>query len=284
MLPSPNVSCADSRPAKLPTPGLNQAPLAVIWEVTRISQYCGVEAAGWGLTYEPSELWHDQSKLRGMIANHGPFLGKSLPHASDPRAWAIAMDSFQSPTKAVTLSADLIYHFGKTGPLFELRLNPLKLELGHRLSRRFGADRLIEIAMPSPTSFKDRPAAFKNDESYAEDFMQWITRRPHYFLGRFWAPYFMRDFKKTTQSKEGPKTQYLERVHMFATDGNHFQLPYTRGGIPSSIMALTPSIRTKMKLSGLLDWAIGFQHSAAQPVTKLSSRIALSEFVVPSIL
>ncbi|PNY29791.1 RNA-dependent RNA polymerase 1 [Tolypocladium capitatum] len=262
---------------KLPIHGLNEAPLAVIWEVTRIAQHCGVEPSDWDLAYEPSESWHDQFKLRGRLANHGPFLGKGLPHASEPQAWALALNSFQSQTKAVTLSADLVYRSDDTGPFFELRLNPLKLELGHRLNRRFGADRFIEITMPSPTSAKDRPTGVKDDKNHADKITRWLASgKPHYFLGRSWVSYFIRRFKKTIQSNGQPKTLYLERVYMFAADGNNFRVPYTRGGIPPPEEALTPSIRTKLKLSGLLEWAYRIQHNATQPITKLFSRMALS--------
>lgn len=137
--------------------------------------------------------------------------------------------------------------------------------------------------MPSPTSSKDQPAAAKDDKNYADKFIRWLTGKPHYFLGRFWVPYFIRKFKKTIQSNEGPKHLYQERVYLFASDGNHFRMPYTRGGIPPPEEALTPGIRTKLKLSGLLDWAIAIRHelNAAQPVTKLFSRIALSKSAVP---
>lgn len=71
-------------------------------------------------------------------------------------------------------------------------------------------------------------------------------------------------------------TLYQRRVYFFATNGNNFRMPYTRGSIPPPEEALTPNTRTQLKLSGLLEWAIRLQHNAKQPVSKLFSRLALS--------
>lgn len=117
---------------RFPSPGLNEAPLAVVWEVTRVAQHCGVEAADLGLTYRPNEpLWHNQSRLRAMLAKHGSLHGKDLPLASDQQAWTAALDAFQLKSRAVILSAELVYRPGGHGLLFHLWLNPLTLSLGH---------------------------------------------------------------------------------------------------------------------------------------------------------
>ncbi|KAM4057214.1 RNA dependent RNA polymerase domain-containing protein [Hirsutella rhossiliensis] len=260
---------------KQPVPGLNEAPLAVIWEVTRFLQHCGVGAAEYELTYEPNQQWHNQTSLRAMHVNQGPFCGKGLPVRSEEQAYTLALDGFQSDVKAVTLSAELVPRSSDTGSFYEFRLNPLRLELGHRLNRRFGADRFLEIVMPSPLSSQEELASYKQNTNCAERIIRWLTASTHYFLGRHWTPFFTREFKKTCQSAAG-KSQYLQRVYFFASDGNIFRMPDPRSGVPPLQEARTPNRRSKMPLHRLLDWAIEIQRNSKKPIPKLFARLALS--------
>ncbi|PNP54039.1 hypothetical protein THARTR1_05246 [Trichoderma harzianum] len=242
---------------KLPIPALTHAPLAVIWEVTRAALHCKVSLDQFDLVYKPNDSWHDQNSMRDAISNHHLFHGKSLPPSSDPVAWHTALGDFQTKVKAVTLSADLVYNQDSTGPLYSLQLHPLKLELGHRLARRFGADRFLEITIPSlsGSAEEEPPSILKKDPKSLEKIVDWLTKPDHYFLGRTWKPFFVRTVK-------GKKISGTTR-----TDG-----------ISPLAEALETKARTKMKLSGLLKWAIGIdnERNSEQPVTKLFSRLALS--------
>ncbi|KAL7911342.1 RNA dependent RNA polymerase domain-containing protein [Trichoderma velutinum] len=263
---------------KLPIPALTHAPLAVIWEITRAALHCNVSLEQFDLLYEPNDSWHDQSNLRDAIANHHLFHGKSLPPSSDPVAWQTALGDFQTKVKTVALSADLVYNQDSTGPLYNLRLHPLKLELGHRLSRRFGADRFLEIIIPSPSrSIDEDPSILKEDPRSLEKIVDWLTKPEHYFLGRTWKPFFVRPVKGKKMSGTNRNTP-TERVFFFACDANTFRSLSTADGISPLEEALETKRRTKMKLSGLLKWAIGIddEQNSEQPVTKLFSRLALS--------
>ncbi|KAK4083650.1 uncharacterized protein Triagg1_1312 [Trichoderma aggressivum f. europaeum] len=262
---------------KLPIPALTHAPLAVIWEVTRAALYCKVSLDQFDLLYEPNDSWHDQSSLRDAISNHHLFRGKSLPPSGDPVAWHTALGDFQTKVKTVTLSADLVYNQDSTGPLYSLRLHPLKLELGHRLARRFGADRFLEITIPSPSASTDEdPTVLKEDPRSLEKIVDWLTKPEHYFLGRTWKPFFVRNVKGKKISGTNRNTS-VERVYFFACDANNFR-PSAPDGISPLAEALETKARTKMKLSGLLKWAVDIdnERNSEQPVTKLFSRLALS--------
>ncbi|KAJ4860710.1 RNA dependent RNA polymerase domain-containing protein [Trichoderma breve] len=264
---------------KLPIPALTHAPLAVIWEITRAALHCKVSLDQFDLLYEPNDSWHDQSSLRDTISNHHLFHGKSLPPSSDPVAWHTALGDFQTKFKTVTLSADLVYNQDSTGPLYSLQLHPLKLELGHRLARRFGADRFLEITIPSPSgsgSADEEPDVLKKDPKSLEKIVDWLTKPEHYFLGRTWRPFFVRNVKGKKISGTNRNTA-VDRVYFFACDANNFR-PSAAGGISPLAEALETKARTKMKLSGLLKWAIGIdnERNSEQPVTKLFSRLALS--------
>ncbi|KAM0252534.1 hypothetical protein ACHAQJ_007666 [Trichoderma viride] len=260
---------------KLPHPELTEAPLAVIWEITRAALHCNVSLDQFDLLYESNDEWHSQSSLRDTISKHSLFSGKSLPQSNDSAAWKTAIGDFQPKAKTFTLSAELVYNQDSNRPLYSLRLHPLKLELGHRLARRFGADRFLEITLPPASD--DKPKILKEDEGSLKKIVDWLTNSCHYFLGRSWKPFFVRrvKLKKTSGTN---KSIFVDRVYLFACDGNNFRNPNTPDDIPPLQEALEIGSRTKLKLSGLLRWAIGIDNecNSKQPVTKLFSRLALS--------
>ncbi|EGR45650.1 uncharacterized protein TRIREDRAFT_67742, partial [Trichoderma reesei QM6a] len=262
--------------AKLPHPELTQAPLAVIWEITRAALHCKVSLEQFDLLYEPNDSWHDQTNLREIVSRHPLFHGKSLPPASDSAAWRTAMTDFQTKVKTATLTAELVYN-QDGGPLYSLRLQPLRLELGHRLARRFGADRFLEILIPSPSSSSDEDPKVLKEAKSLEKIVEWLTKSRHYFLGRSWKPFYVRGVK----GKKIPATTRStpqDRVYLFACDGNNFRSPSIADGIPPLEEALEIKRRTKMKLSGLLKWAVAIdkERNSQQPIAKLFSRLALS--------
>lgn len=83
--------------------------------------------------------------------------------------------------------------------------------------------------------------------------------------------------KKGSGANKGPPP---ERLYLFAYDGDYFRIPNTPDGIPLLQEAHEINNRKKMKISDLLRWAISIDNgrNGEQPVTKLFSRIALSEF------
>ncbi|KPM38208.1 hypothetical protein AK830_g8376 [Neonectria ditissima] len=264
---------------KFPLRGLNHAPFIVIWEITRAAIHCGVDLAEWDLDYNTT--WHDQTKFRGRLASHPLFVGKGLPPSCDASSWAAGLSSFTAHDKTVTLSAELVYSPQETGPFFHLKLQPPRLELGHRLGRRFGADRFMEVILPSPTSEREVPLLVKQDENGPEQIIKWLAGDPHYFVGRTWVPFFTRDARKTVKDPQPThlnKTRNVlqERVYFFAIDGNTFRLPEANAQFPPPQEASTLSARTKMRRYDLLNWAVSIQNNAHQPVPKLFSRLALS--------
>ncbi|KAK7427208.1 hypothetical protein QQZ08_006321 [Neonectria magnoliae] len=264
---------------KFPLYGLNQAPFIIIWEVTRAAIHCDADLAGWDLDYNSS--WHDQAKFRGKLASHPLFVGKGLPPSCDASSWAAGLGTFSAHDKTVTLSAELVYSPHETGPFFHLKLQPPRLELGHRLSRRFGADRFMEVILPSPTSEKDVPPLAKQDNG-PEKIIKWLAGDPHYFMGRTWVPFFTRDARKTvkdprsTHPSKATRNILQERVYFFAIDGNAFRLPEAEAQFPPPQEAEALSSRTKMTRYDLLNWAVNIRNNAHQPVPKLFSRLALS--------
>lgn len=249
----------------------------MIWEVTRAALHCGVALDECDLGYASQDGWNDQQKLRTRIGRHCQFQGKDLPPKSDGNAWKAAFDTYQDGNKAVTLSMQFAYNKDKNGPLYDVTLDPLSLKLGHRIGRRFGHDRFLEVSIPSPGT-KDSPTGFQ-DENGLKDIVQWLNRENHLFLGRTWVPFFVRDIKKAGGEKAQADKKFLKKIHFFACDGTGFHPHLVRGGVPEGQDALTPSNRTTMELWQLLEWAIGIKQNSDQVVPKLFSRLSLSKFL-----
>ncbi|KAM0345777.1 hypothetical protein ACHAPU_006130 [Fusarium lateritium] len=270
---------------KFPIPGLNHAPLIVLWELTRAALHCRVDLSEWDVEYKHDDSWRDQAKFRGQIFRHRLFLGQGLPPACDRVVWDAAFESFTSQDKTIVLAAEFVVNTDNSGPLYRLKLQPPRLELGHRLARRFGADRFMEIIMPSPTS-RDAPEIIKQDAQGADKVIRWLTDNLHYFVGRHWAPFYNREAKRTAKDPRPPHktiTIMQERVYFFATDGNNFRPPENQ--FPLQEEAKSPEYRTKMRRSDLLNWAIDIEGNALQSVPKLFSRLALSlSKTVPTIV
>ncbi|RGP62108.1 hypothetical protein FLONG3_10335 [Fusarium longipes] len=261
---------------KFPIPGLNQAPLIILWELTRAALHCRVDLSEWDLEYKPDQSWHDQTNFRNLIFRHRLFIGAGLPPPCDRAVWNAALGSFASNDKTVVLSAEFIANTEDTVPLYRLKLQPPRLELGHRLARRFGADRFMEVIMPSPTT-RDASDAIRKDEQGVDKVIGWLNDNLHYFLGRSWSPFYNRAVRKSVKDPRPPHkpiTIAQERVYFFATDGNNFRLPESQ--FPPLEEATSLGYRTKMRRSDLLKWAINVEENALQPVPKLFSRLALS--------
>lgn len=263
----------------LPT-HLQAAPLAVRWEIMRVSLHCGVAPGDLALQYHKD--MNSQTNLWNELRRCSAFGGKVFPEKSRPEAWKAAMsDHFRSTDRIVVLSASLTVNEAKDGPLFNLSLQPLKMELPHRLDRRFGSDRFLELIIPSLYS-KSIKALSKGSEATITDAIHdWLVKGSHILLGRVWKSFCT---KQTTARKIyrddtlRPETITIpqERVYFFAEDGNDFLR--TELMRPVSPKYETTNGHTQMGREQLLDWLLQIQRNKQnqkQSVYKLFSRITL---------
>ncbi|KAI1376759.1 RNA dependent RNA polymerase-domain-containing protein [Hypoxylon crocopeplum] len=251
----------------------DRAPFVVRWEILRIALHCGIQMDDLRIDYDPS--WTDQKTLWARLQALPVFQGKSFPERSRPEAWTAALnDKFTTTDQVVVLTCSLTANTSRTGPLFALRLSPLKLDLSHRLSRRFGSDRFLEVIIPSMGS-----QDVKNlGESTVESIQRWLVNDSHVLLGRVWTSFFMKPSlpKKINNSNTlGPQSKiiYQERIYLFAEDGNDFHRPkaedrWSPKGEPVGM-------HTKMGRGSLIDWLLQVPNNQKQPILKLFSRIAL---------
>ncbi|KAI1094426.1 RNA dependent RNA polymerase-domain-containing protein [Rostrohypoxylon terebratum] len=251
----------------------DRAPFAVRWEILRIALHCGIQMEDLRIDYDPS--WTDQLIMWRRLQALPLFQGKNFPERSPPNAWTAALnDEFKNANQVVVLTASLSTNTSKTGPLFTLRLSPLRLDLPHRLSRRFGSDRFLELIVPSMNS---QDLKFLGD-SGIESVQRWLVNESHVFLGRIWTSFFLKPAlpKKITNDNAfvpQTKTIYQERIYLFAEDGNEFH----RLGSEDlwSLKGESVGMHTQMGRGSLIDWLLQVPNNQSQSVLKLFSRIAL---------
>ncbi|KAI0147187.1 hypothetical protein GGR57DRAFT_262590 [Xylariaceae sp. FL1272] len=258
----------------LPT-RLQRAPLAVRWEIMRVALHCDIAMDDLRIEWDTSlsdlkKLW---DRLRELIPE-----GKTLPVETRPDVWSVAMQGdFNSTDAVVVLTASLAPNTSKTGPVFTLRLQPLKLQLPHRLDRRFGSDRFMELIMPSSYS---REMARLGKPAW-DSIHRWLVRDSHVFLGRVWTSFYTKpaDPKKVkrddTLLPEAVTTIMQERVYLFAENGNDFLLGDSRAALSLPRKSEPSARHTRMGRKDLLDWLLQIPQNQSQSVCKLFSRILL---------
>jgi hypothetical protein len=192
--------------------------------------------------------------------------------------WSVALKEDNYNVRGVLQSASLLYdHSSRPSSLFQFRLNPLKLELTHRLDRRFGPGRFLEIDIPDLLDHQ-RPKILKDlgDEGKAA-VLEWLVDGDHQILGRTWKPFFTKPSEKKTSKDKAKKKSPSEqdsgpasRLTFFAVDGQDF-LP--SDGLLDRISILHPL--TKISIAILLHYILSVEKNEWQSYLKLFSRISI---------
>ncbi|KAG6011752.1 hypothetical protein E4U54_007929 [Claviceps lovelessii] len=250
----------------------NNAPLPVVWDITRYALHCGVKLDDIDIPYGDPKRWLHQATLRELLSQHEAFQGKHLPEPTSQKDWGNALDPSLSQHGAVRYSGELVPNQDVDGPLFTLKLNPPRTQSSHRLTRRFGCDRFLEISMPSMTDVKRATAC--PDDSIAE----WWIKGDHYFLGRQWSTFFCKkdDAKSKKRRGAGGSLNFSWYTFtLFACNGDSFRTS-PRGLLPPHEDARVLDRRVRVSLSEMIGWAIGDLKTTDQQVAKLFSRISLN--------
>ncbi|KAF6823418.1 RNA-dependent RNA polymerase [Colletotrichum plurivorum] len=254
-------------------PWLNRAPFAIAWEVTRIALHCGVDLGEIEMSYQPD--WYNYPNLRKSLFEHPLLAQKSFPERPNADAWTAALSGFKSPRgQSVVFTASLEQSKNiKSGPIFTLAMQPVALDQGCRLHRKFGSDRFFEILMPSPNCWEEPIKAPEKREQVT----RWLSTRLHYLAGRRWRAFYARDAGHKTPPKTvalgpDPKPIFRERVSLFAEQGNNF-LASTAN--PKATLDSSGDVRVKLEVRHMLDWLLQLDDNEDQPFLKLFARIQL---------
>ncbi|KAK4649820.1 hypothetical protein QC762_704790 [Podospora pseudocomata] len=262
---------------------LADAPLAVAWEVTRILHHCNVDPEHESLVYLPEWATSDITDIRSSLYRLDIFRGKTFPERPPSDVFAAALNNFELNGSIVLMSISLDFNpdKDKQAPLFFVDMKPLRLDQGCRLTRRFGADRFLEVLLSSPTA-SSAPDLIKNAEPHgAEEVIKWLTSSAHSLVGRHWRAFFAKDagFRRPIKEyslapEEKTKIVSKERLHFFAETGTNFQRAKALTVPPLN----EPMGRhTDCTVSQMLNWLLNLDEpkNQSQPHLKLFSRIQL---------
>lgn len=173
----------------------------------------------------------------------------------------------------MVFSASLNFNSKESSCFFKLKLDPLKLDKSHRLGRRFGHDRFLEVSLPLLSETGDIPEALKTERG-PEIIYQWLVSNSHMLAGRSWQPFFVKpkEKKKRNQGTIIKDLEELEasfQLYFFATDGVGFIHEQPTNPWPSIGHAVMP-------LTRLLDQIRPTKENENQSYLKLFARISLS--------
>lgn len=189
---------------------------------------------------------------------------------SDPRAWRIAIEgdqSFLADNEAVVLTSVMHPTHSKTDSTMRLELHPLTREQSSRLFRRYGADRFLEVRMPSLEGWQLGDVE--------EDVARWLTDGEHSFLERHWSAFYVRDRPMKVDGLEEGKAVFYDRILFFAESGRGIAERRRRS---ARLRQENSSLdRMACSRSDMLDWLLNWKNNGAQSYLKLFHRVALGK-------
>ncbi|KAF4417691.1 putative RNA-dependent RNA polymerase SHL2 [Colletotrichum fructicola Nara gc5] len=252
---------------------LTRAPFAVAWEVTRIALHCGVVLDNLAMSCD--ETWSDYDIMCRALREHPSFATKVFPGRPAPDAWAAGLRGFESLQRQhVTFAASLVQTKNvRSGPIFSLVMKPAVLDKGCRLYRRFGPDRFLSLATPSPSSW----TAPINDPDKSEEVIRWLSSCSHRLAGRQWRAFYARDSgRKVPQASVllGPQPKAISQTTLtyFAEDGSDFAAACSPFPWPRHVSG---EPRQKLEVREMLDWLLQLDRNEDQLYLKLFARIQL---------
>ena len=190
------------------------------------------------LDYE--ELW---SHLQQCPA----LQNKRFPERCNKDVWNAAMADCSRGYRAVVFTGTLSYTSpDSTASLLQFRLEPMRFDDSHRLGRRFGHDRFLELDFPH-LSGKNVPGIVKKLGKQGQWLLvTWLVDGVHQAFGRTWKPFHLKPKERRNRKREGRDDEFDtgHRIHLFAVDGHGFE---------SISNPLNSSSREKISIERLLD-------------------------------
>lgn len=235
-----------------------------------------------GLQVRDTQKLLDYNTLWQFLKGLPQLQGKPFPEECAPKAWASSVAKWtDGKFEGVVMSASLKFSPSKSGPLFRIQLKPLTTDRTHRLGRRFGNDRFLEVTFPNLTNFQPRG---KTDdlEMGRKEIIDWIRGHGHEFMGIEWHAFGLKDARskkiinniELKKASDDAESKATHQVFFFAVDGIGFQTSQTPPVVGEDLRH-----HTRFDVKGLLRWLIPFhlESNGRQPYLKLFSRISLGE-------
>ena len=152
--------------------------------------------------------------------------------------------------------------------------------MSHRLSRHFGGDRFLVLAIPDLSKDTLPPFLKAHIESSREAFVKWLVNTKHELLGRMWRAFYIRpeDSKKAQKTVRDPNDTKF-RIYLFAIDGQGFSQArfYTRDRIPGEVDNRESPLleRSRVSLGEMIEWFMPFGKNQSQQSLKFFARLQL---------
>ena len=209
---------------------------------------------------------------------------KPFPERVGKETWAAANDDkFRQRDRGITMTGSLRYTNSPLGPLFKFQLEPLKLEKTHRLSRRFGCDRFMEIDIPCLTGGRQLPKIMEELGLRAKTILiEWLASLPP-IMSRYWVAFCTkskdRKQKKERQlsSKHDVESELTDRVFYFAIDGDDFrEIVDNTGQKVTPAISETVNTHSTWSIHDLLNWLRPIHENKNEPTHKLYARTSLA--------
>lgn len=196
-----------------------------------------------------------------------------FPEKCGAEVWKSAIDDKVRAGNSVVLAGNLLFGTDLE-PVISLRLEPLKLDRSHRLGRRLGHDRFLEICMPSLTDKKVLKSLGKVGPRLGEIFYDWLVDSNHCLLGRDWQPFCVKPRERSKSKKDVAESTEAEasfRVYFFAVNGLGFRSNKDHG-------TRATEGRYPISISKLLNIVRPTEENTHQSYLKLFSRTTLGNF------
>ncbi|TGO86866.1 hypothetical protein BPOR_0271g00100 [Botrytis porri] len=250
---------------------LKKAPFFVSYEITRVFLLLEVSMTEFTLPY--TKEWEQYDKLWNMLKALPVLQDKKFPERCGANVWDVAVKGYIRGFNGVVFTAALLENKKESGPLLSFQLKPMRLDLTHRLERRFGSDRFFEIAIPDLASRRKGSALAKVDPDAWDTLKSWLVNGDHQILGRTYKLYFVkcgeRKKKSTLKSDSEEDSSALPyRAFLFATEGYGF-VKGSRTRNPA------PNVPVCMTVEELLNCIRPTSENDYQPYMKLFARTAL---------
>lgn len=193
------------------------------WEIYRIASH---------INMAPQELLQEVEKKCGTIRpTYDQFWSaakdisgkqdKTLPSKSDSRLWTEAKDLYATDDgRTASFSLKLDYAEKAGHDLWVATLNPINIDKGNRIHRKFGSDRHLVVSLnyfnkgSLPQWARDQ-RKFEPDAVFAA-ISKWLSLDEHHIAGRLWRAFYLEQEKtqnKLRRVKEGAR----QKLHLFAT-------------------------------------------------------------------
>ncbi|RDL40876.1 uncharacterized protein BP5553_00855 [Venustampulla echinocandica] len=233
---------------KLPA-SLRLMSLNIVYEITRIFLHAEVPILN--VEFSSDDHLNDYDALWQFLKSHPMLKDRPFPERSSKEAWEAAATGYRKGGLGVVLGGSLEFNESAAGPLFQLRLKPLQLELSHRVGRRLGNDRFLEIDMPHLTG-RGLPKLLQDLGVRGQDAVfQWLVDTPHSLFSRCWNPFFCKPADRKTKkaqktSKKIFKTdsELAHRVYFFAVSGTGLETEISIRSLLNKTTALSRNSAT----------------------------------------